>query len=322
MKKLLVLFLFIVFINADELNKLYEEAQKLENAGKYKESMLLYKKIALQNKAKIDKVQFEIKKDEIIDEIIDPIEDKETSQTVEQILTSQFNVLPHHANYFLPYSHDDKEKRGRSQNEAKFQVSIKKPLLENFFGFHEVFNLGYTHTAWWQIYSDSSPFRETNYKPEFFVTVPYGKSNKSALKGYTLGLLHESNGQSGLISRSWNRVYLEGYFQTGNLFIIPRAWYRIPEDKKNDDNPDIHKYLGYGDLRFVYPYKSHTFKLLLRNNLNFDDNKGFAELDWTFPFFNSKNIFGYVQLSSGYGDSLIDYDTSINRFSFGISLSR
>lgn len=61
----------------------------------------------------------------------------------------------------------------------------------------------------------------------------------------------------------------------------------------------------------------------IRNNLKLDnDNKGFAELNWAFPFFNSKNTFGHVQLSSGYGDSLIDYDKEINRIGFGISISR
>ena len=76
-------------------------------------------------------------------------------------------------------------------------------------------------------------------------------------------------------------------------------------------------------LTLIYPYKSHTFKLLFRNNLRFNDqNKGYTQFDWTFPFFGSSKTFGYIQASTGYGDSLIDYDKEINRISFGISLSR
>lgn len=125
------------------------------------------------------------------------------------------------------------------------------------------------------------------------------------------------------VSRSWNRLYLTSYFQLGNLFLSPRVWYRIPEERSDDDNPDIEKYMGYGDITLLFPYKNQTFKLLLRDNLRFsEDNKGYVQFDWTFPLFGSKNTFGYIQASSGYGESLIDYNEDINRFSFGISLSR
>lgn len=324
MKKLFILISLIIFVNADELNKLYEEAQTLEANGKYKEAMLLYKNIA-QKERNINRLYVDEDKQkeiETINKIIDPIEDEETHETIEQIIASQFDIYPLHENYLLPFSYDTKKRDGRKQTEAKFQLSIKKPIVRDFFGFNESINFGYTHTSWWQLYENSSPFRETNYKPEIFVTVPYGKREKTALKGFTFGLLHESNGQAEPESRSWNRLYLEGYFQAGNLFMVPRVWYRFPERKADDDNPDLEDYMGYGDLTLMYPYKKHNFKLLLRNNFDFSENRGFAQFDWTFPFFGSKNTFGYFQLSTGYGESLIDYDKEINRIGFGISLSR
>lgn len=325
MKKLLILTIFFTTLYANEIDKLYEKAQLLESKGEYREAMLLYKDIAKKetqfNRIYVD----EDKRNQVkvMEEIIDPIEDKETHETIEQILASNFDLFPHHENYLFPFSYDTNKREDRKRTEAKFQLSVKKPIIYNFLGFNETVNFGYTHTSWWQLYNESSPFRETNYQPEIFVTVPYGKRDKTSLKGFTFGLLHESNGQPEPESRSWNRLYLEGYFQAGNLFVVPRVWYRIPEKEDDDDNPDLEDYMGYGDISLVYPYKKHTFKLLLRNNLKFDeDNKGYAQLDWTFPFFNSKNTFGYLQLSSGYGDSLIDYDDEVNRISFGISLSR
>lgn len=325
MKKILMIITLISSIFANEIDSLYEKAETLEANGQYREAMLLYKQIAIKerniNRIYVD--EDERKKIEAINEIIDPIEDKETYETIEQIVASKFNLYPYHENYLLPVSFDTKKRPNRKQTEAKFQLSVRKPIVHNFFGFNETINFGYTHTSWWQLYEDSSPFRETNYKPEIFVSVPYGQKDKTALKGFTFGLLHESNGQAEPESRSWNRLYLEGYFQAGNLFVVPRAWYRLPEKEDDDDNPDLKDFMGYGDLTLVYPYKKHTFKLLLRNNLKLDkDNKGFAQFDWTFPFFGSKNTFGYLQLSSGYGDSLIDYDEEINRISLGISLSR
>ncbi|PLY06123.1 MAG: phospholipase [Arcobacter sp.] len=325
MKKLtLIIFLFF-YSSANEINDLYKRAQSFEDNGKYKDAMLIYKEIANKERAENRIYIDEDKKKEVesIAKTLDTIKDKDTVETIEQILASNFNLYPYHENYLLPFSYDSKKRKGRGQTETKFQLSVKKPISYDFFGFNETINFGYTHTSWWQLYENSSPFRETNYKPEIFVTIPYGKSNKTSLKGFKFGFLHESNGQKEPESRSWNRIYLESYFQIGNLFAIPRVWYKLPEKMQDDDNPDINDYMGYGDLTLVYPYKKHTFKLLLRNNLKFNNkNKGFAQLDWTFPFFNSKSTFGYIQASSGYGDSLIDYNQEVNRISFGISLSR
>ncbi len=317
---------FTTFLNAQNIEELYIKAKEYEQNGNFKEAMLTYKEIAKKerdiNKTYIDE---EIKiTNEVITENLDPIENEETVETIEQILASNFNLYPYHENYLFPFSYDTKKRSdGRNQMETKFQLSVKKPILTNFFNLNETIYFGYTHTSWWQLYNDSAPFRETNYRPEIFVNIPYIRADKTALKGFKFGFLHESNGQDKPKSRSWNRLYLESYFQLGNLFAIPKVWYRIPEKEVDDDNPDIQDFLGYGDLTLVYPYKRHTLKLLLRNNMKFDDdNKGFAQLDWTFPFFGSKNTFGYIQLSNGYGDSLIDYDKEISRINFGISLSR
>ncbi len=318
-------FLMITSLNAlSDIEDLYIQAQKFEAGGNYKKAMQIYKDIASKQK-KINRVYIdEDKQKELqsINETIDTIEDKETTATIQQIIASTFELYPYQENYLLPFSYDMHKRKGRKQTETKFQISIKKPIVHNFFGLDETINFGYTHTSFWQLYDSSSPFRETNYKPELFVNIPYGKKDKTSLKGFTLGVIHESNGEAEEKSRSWNRLYLESYFQLGNLFLIPKVWYRFHEDEESDDNPDLIDYMGYGDLTLVYPYKKHTFKVLLRNNLKRNDNKGFIEGNWTFPLFNSKNTFGFVQMSSGYGESLIDYDKEVNRISFGISLSR
>lgn len=322
---LLPLLLINLNLNANQLKKLYKLAEIYEANGNYKEAMEIYKEIAKKEKDINRLYVDEDTKDstQTISKNLTPIEDKETIETIEQILASSFNLFPYQENYFFPISYDTKNRDdGRNKIEAKFQLSVKKPIFYNLFNLNEDLYFGYTHTSWWQLYEDSSPFRETNYRPEIFMTIPYPNAQKTALKGIKFGFLHESNGQGKPQSRSWNRLYLESYFQIGNLFTIPRVWYKIPESKKDDDNPDIQDYMGYGDLTLIYPYKKSTFKLLLRNNFDFQDNKGFTQFDWTFPFFGSKNTFGYFQISSGYGESLIDYDEKINRINFGISLSR
>jgi|TARA_R110002050_G_scaffold67131_8_gene145434 phospholipase A1 len=337
MKKFLLFIFLTTTIFASENNdELYAKAKKFEDEHNYKDAMLIYKQLAkngkkevatLNSQTKADESTLFVDKDKLAEvketkKVLDPIEDKETSNTLSQILASSFDLYPYNENYLLPFSYSSKSNNDRKHVETVFQLSVKKPISYNFFGLKESINFGYTQTSWWQLYSESSPFRETNYRPEVFVMIPYGKRDKTSLKSLKFGLLHESNGQSDPTSRSWNRIYAQSYFQFSSLFFSPRVWYRIP-DGSNDDNPDIEDYLGYGDLTFYLPYKTHTFKLLLRNNLKFDDsNKGFAQFNWTFPLLNSKNTFGFVQLSTGYGDSLIDYNHEINRISFGISLSR
>lgn len=280
-------FLLSTTLLANEsIEKLYEEALKYEEQKDYKNAMEIYKRIA-NKENKIKKLFVDEDKEKEITEvskIIDKIEDNETEQTLVQMLASSFNLYTYNENYFFPISYTSNIDDGRKRTETKFQISVKKPISHNLLGLNESIYFGYTQTSWWQLYAPSSPFRETNYKPEVFAMIPYGKRDHTSLKAIKIGFLHESNGQDIPKSESWNRVYGEGYFQLDNLFINPRVWYRIPENENEDDNPNIEKYLGYGDLNFILPYKKHNFKLTLRNNLDFEgENRGFTELNWTFP---------------------------------------
>ena len=285
----------------------------------------------------------------------------ETKALVESLTNNGFfGLQPYHVNYFLPVSYG-KEKPPRyasvipssstlldgatydKHNEAEFQISLKKQLSYDLFGFNEYINFAYTQKVWWQIYADSAPFRETNYLPEIFMAVPTSQKvdDSIGLEVVKVGFLHESNGQEGYRSRSWNRFYITGLWQWENLFIATRAWYRVPESEKpdgyydgsyfpagdpnvgGDDNPDIQKYLGYGDIKIDYLHKRNQFSLLIRNNLRLNsDNKGAVEFSWSYPFFDSPNTFWYTKIFHGYGESLIDYNREVTKVAFGFSFSR
>ena len=322
---------------SEDTNSLYKQAMELEDQGNYKEAMLLYKKIASSNFSKEDKYILDLSKNQehkvdtystmkkdFYQKQIDKVKDKETDESLEQLITKDFNLYPYKKNYLLPATYSINDIEGREKLETAFQISVEKPISYNFFGLNESISGAYTQRSFWQTAKDSSPFRETNYEPEIFVQFPY-KEN-SVLKAYKISLLHSSNGRNNEESRSWNRVYLEGYFQFSNLFLIPKIWYRIPEPNGEDDNPNIEDYYGYGDLTFLYAYKKHTFELMLRNNLKLDEaNKGSAELNWSFPlpeFLSTKNSYGLLQLYSGYGNNLIDYDKEIHKFGLGIAFTR
>ena len=246
-----------------------------------------------------------------------------------------FLFRPHRPNYFLPIKYSNSPNNTPFQNaftqpdlgldsvEAELQLSFKIKGMEGVFG-HDNADLwfGYTITSFWQAYNDtiSSPFRETNYEPEAILA--YRTNYEIAgFRGrfINLGMVHQSNGRSEGLSRSWNRVYAQFGFERDNLALLVRPWYRIPEDAEDDDNPDIEDYLGHGDLQVVYRKGRNAYSLLLRNNFKSKDNHGAVKLNWSFPLYG--RLKGYVQYFNGYGESMVDYNHSQQSLGVGVSLT-
>ncbi|MDD2388111.1 MAG: phospholipase A [Desulfobacterales bacterium] len=250
---------------------------------------------------------------------------------------SPFVITPHRPNYLLPFTYNAAPNSvpfsiGEDEFdnvEVKFQISLKYQLIENIFEKNIDLYFAYTNQSYWQAYNKdaSSPFRETTHEPEIWMNF----HTDVTLFGITVnqisvGGVHQSNGRSGTLSRSWNRIYADIVFHAGNFYFNLKPWYRIPEEDKQspedtsgDDNPDIEKYLGYGELRALYNWKSHNFSMMLRNNLRGSENKGAISLEWSFPLF--KRLKGFVQYFNGYGESLIDYNASTNRIGAGLLLT-
>ena len=212
--------------------------------------------------------------------------------------------------------------------ETKFQLSFQFDWFNEPLGPGTSFYFGYTQLSLWQTYNTellgedqdaSSPFRETNYEPEIGLSVntDYRLAGLSFRRA-RLSLIHTSNGQGGEQSRSWNRLALSTVFGRGNLAGRARIWYRLPEAEQ-DDNPDITDYMGHGDLMLAYKWREQTLALTLRNNLDLTDNRGAVQVDYSFPL--SGRIRGYLQYFNGYGESLIDYNRSVNRIGVGIALT-
>lgn len=243
----------------------------------------------------------------------------------------RFVIRPYRPNYILPLAYNNSPNMDASldinpdarpqKTEAKFQISFKVKLCEDIFAKDMDLWFAYTQLAFWQVYNKqfSSPFRETNYEPELLLNFRTDY-DVPGLKGrmINIGLNHQSNGRSQPLSRSWNRVVANFGFERDQFNLLARAWYRIPENEKDDDNPDIDRFMGYGELWGFYYWKEHRFAVMLRNNLRPSDNKGALQLEWSFPLV--RHISGYVQYFNGYGESLIDYNKSVNRLSVGFML--
>jgi len=254
--------------------------------------------------------------------VVDDVEDDETLSTIKQYAQSLYNIKAYKANYFLPLSYrygGNYETSTIGHDEAKsteieFQISIRYDFATNWLGLHEIYSFAYTQRSFWQAYGQSAYFRESNYNPEFFATFPLGYKH---IKAFRLSLAHQSNGRGYALERSWNYVAGSLYFQTGLLFTELKLWHRFQDDI--DYNPDLIDYMGHGHIQFIFPYKKHLAKLLLRSNF---EGKNAVEFSYSYPFFGSNDLFFYVKTFNGYGESLIDYDNKIDKVGCGFSISR
>lgn len=247
-----------------------------------------------------------------------------------------FKFTYYRPNYLLPVHFSDRINRvpqsptraatsaGDDYNrpEAAFQLSFKLKLVEEVFGTQSDVWLGYTQLSFWQIYNSdvSREFRSTDFEPEVMWIWPTNYSI-FGLRGRMLGagVLHQSNGRELPLSRSWNRVYVMAGFERDRFVLTAKAWQRIHENEKRDDNPDIEDYVGRAELLAFYRWPNDTSTALrLRTTFKRNPGWGSAQLDYRFPL--GGFLRGYVQLFSGYGDTLIDYNFRKNSIGAGISI--
>ena len=261
------------------------------------------------------------------------IEDlNERRQLEQESGRNPFSITTHRTNYLFPVSYNGKQNSENFRNlspdtapddtELKFQFSAKVNLAEDvLWGDVGDLYFGYTQRSWWQAYNTdaSSPFRETNYEPELFIDIdtPWDALGWVNTRN-RVAINHQSNGRSDPLSRSWNRIYLESIFQSGDWAVTVAPHWRVPESEEDDDNPDIERYMGYGDIRVAKRLDdNHEISGQLRGNPS-AGNMG-TQIDYSWPAFNS--LRAHVQYYYGYGESLIDYDHRVHRLSIGFSLN-
>jgi phospholipase A1 len=258
------------------------------------------------------------------------------SEAVGEAIDNPFAFSQHRLNYILPFSYvsdpNTLSASGLSTEnvdniEAKYQISVKLPLYQVENSTSGLY-MAFTAVSYWQVYNGeaSKPFRETNYEPELF----YSWRNELTFAGFKFnqirfGLSHQSNGQSGLRSRSWNRLFASAMFSDADSFYHIKAWYRIKEDEKDDpfdstgdDNPDITTFMGHTEFGYGTTLGVFNVMALMRNNLKTSNNKGSIELNLSYPISERYELL--MQYFNGYGDSLVDYNRHQQRIGFGVQL--
>ncbi len=259
------------------------------------------------------------------DEVLPKLYKTETEALLHNQASEIFGIVPYAQNYLMEtYSNGNFRYPDRMRHdEVKFQLSLAVPIWRGILGKKSVLAGAYTQRSWFQMTNkdDSSPFRETNYKPQLFMAwelqtpLFFGW----ALNELETGVLHESNGRDNLNdkSRSWNRIYARFSASKGNWRVQIKPWWRIPEKASDDDNPDIQHYRGHSD--FIVDYYTKTHQVHLKTHYNPRYGKGGVQLSYSYPM--TKYVRFYAQYYGGYGESLIDYSKNIQRIGLGISLN-
>jgi phospholipase A1 len=228
------------------------------------------------------------------------------------------------ANPSQPYK--DQEVRLQLSTRTKIASGL---LTEDSSGLKDSLWLGYTQQSYWQMFNGglSRPFRATDHEPEIFYIYPTTAQLPFGWRWrYSgVGLVHQSNGQSDPLSRSWNRAYvLTGAELDNRWHVHAKMWQRISESSHKDQNPGIKDYIGRGEIRLGWNLNEHNYLgLTARGSLG--QGRGSGRLEWLRTVGDGwngdkSNLRLHVQLFSGYGDSLIDYNYKRTVFSVGFSL--
>jgi len=254
----------------------------------------------------------------------------------------KFVINPYRANYIVPFSY---RTNGKYQSyslsdkytniEAEIQISLKIDLFKNIFGLNEIYSVSYTQNSWWQIYVDSSPFRETNHKPEFEISVPVKTNYKllNYLKRIKYKIAHNSNGQGNITtntimaskynlenrSRSYNYMEADFLFEYKHLFLDLGINFPFLGNKDLTDNKDLYDYIGYNKLKLIY-INSNIYTMLKLNG-NFLTGKYGIEFSNYYNVNKEKNVHLFFKIFTGYGESLIDYNNRLTKIGIGISFN-
>jgi phospholipase A1 len=224
-------------------------------------------------------------------------------------------------------THGTAERANYRPIEAKLQLSLRAKVAEGLLLPDADLWFAFTQRSLWQVWNrqESSPFRNTDYQPEAIYVMPVPPRLGTLPGGWTwrmaqFGLAHQSNGQTGALSRSWNRVYAAAAFDHGEFGLTVRAHKRLRESG-NDDNPDLVRYIGNGEIVASWLPGLSTASMTLRTDLR-SGRRGSVQFDWTYPVQRSQpaGLRWYAQLFSGYGETLLDYNHRQTSLGIGLTL--
>ncbi|WP_420139469.1 phospholipase A [Sphingomonas sp.] len=216
-----------------------------------------------------------------------------------------------------------------TNSDARLQISFKYQLFGTAgerTSWLDGIMFGYTQRMFWDTGRASAPFRDVDYMPELYYSLPQLASAGDWAFGGRFGARHQSNGRSGEASRSFNIVYVEPELKTrwGDYDVAfgPQLWAYVG---RRSDNPDIAHYRGHTGLtaRIGTP---NGVQLSASGRLNPGSGKGAAEALISYPlptlFNGAPRLYLFGQGFVGYGENLLDYNRHQTRLRAGLGITR
>jgi phospholipase A1 len=220
--------------------------------------------------------------------------------------------------------------------EVKFQFSAKFDVWPNR-GPHAVY-FAFSQKSLWNIYRVSQPFAENNYAPELFYSYFHAPNRYEPEPGCgffleRVGFIHESTGEGGARSRGWNRIYGESRFACydagRNYGAVTLQLWAPPLGAT--DNPDIAKFLGYGELslaagsdggqRWLGDWEIALHARKGTRALRVGSLEADARWRPRYGDFWRFTPYLYGQLFTGYGETLLSYDRPLTAIRVGIGFT-
>jgi len=278
---------------------------------------------------------------------------KEVGNTVKP-LPNLFN--PFYSNYVITGADSDSSNIDSDEEEKnwdiKYQISFLSQIntgvsrLENKIGsisrtisrYIGPWYFGYTQESYWDTGRSSAPFRESNYRPEFFFRSPMSsRFGQNASLYY--GWVHESNGRDGDESGGWDRLFMrynhsfgmqvenQNHTSLGSMWNVDlRVWHILNASQRNDD---IWDYAGSVELMLnarhnkICPFSTRVcaIGLTLRKGGKLTDTSyGLLQLEHRIPVTRTGINF-VTQLTTGHGHSIERHNQHESAIRFGFHFS-
>lgn len=224
----------------------------------------------------------------------------------------------HKDNYFITGIPTNQSIR-KNTSDIKYQISFKQLITRNTLPWNTYLFVTYSQKSFWNIYDESSPFKEINFNPSVGLGKPIFNKNNRMVGMASLAFEHESNGRDSIYSRSWNNINLSYAFNLNeNTILSAKAW--VPFMYK-EGNPDLMEYIGYAEIKINHDFirDKLSFELMARKGANWEW-KGAVRSRVFYNPFNSANQYFMLEWYAGYVESLISYQkfTSMIRVGYVI----
>ncbi len=260
-----------------------------------------------------------------------PKENEHTNETSYDAFFSLYqpyleNISAYKPMYFLVGANPEKS---AFQFSFKYQfLDIDDPLAQKNAWISRLF-FAYTQTSFWNLASKSKPFEDTSYKPEIFFLSSNLRERDSLFAGlfFQTGAQHESNGQSGMLSRSTNYLYLKPlmiFYQKSSgygLQVAPKFWIYVLNDEET--NGDFDKYRGFMDLQLKF---GKADSVVIDTHFWTAAKGSSFQCDLTYPinrhFDTNLNLYLHAQYSYRLSERLLAYQERTEAFRLGVSIVR